>query len=31
MDLIAIVLITLLFSLTLAYTRGCDQLKGDRP
>ena len=31
MDLLSLVIIALLFSLSFAYTRGCDRLKVDRP
>lgn len=31
MDVLAIVLITLLFSLSFAYTHGCARLKGEQP
>ncbi len=30
MDLVALVIVVVFFSLGLAYTRGCDRLKGDR-
>ncbi len=30
MDLLALVIVAALFSLGLAYTRGCNRLKGDR-
>lgn len=31
MDLLAIIVIALLFGTAVLYTRGCDRLKGDRP
>ena len=31
MDLLVLGIVALLFSLTFAYTRGCDRLKGSRP
>lgn len=31
MDVLALVTLAMLFSLSLAYVRGCDRLKGDRP
>ena len=31
MDVIAVILVTVLFGLSLAYVQGCDRLKGSRP